>query len=133
MIAFTLPVEAIGKGRPRFVRATGKAFTPARTQAFESMVAIEASRAMAGQPPFRGALRLTMRATYIHPQSWSAKKMAATEWKVSKPDADNIAKLVKDGMNRIVYADDAQISELIVQKKYGAVASLVIEVSQLGA
>jgi Holliday junction resolvase RusA-like endonuclease len=132
MIAFSVPVEAIGKGRPRFVRSTGHAFTPARTQAFESLVALEASRAMNGALAFRGPLRMTIRATYLHPQSWSAKKMATTIWKVTKPDADNVAKLVKDACNRIVYVDDSQVAELTVQKKYGPIASLVVEVSQLG-
>ncbi len=46
-------------------------------------------------------------------------------------DADNIAKLVSDAFNEIVYADDAQVASLIVQKRYGPLAGVTVTVAPL--
>lgn len=35
-----------------------------------------------------------------------------------KPDADNLVKAVKDALNRRLYADDAQVVEMLVRKFY---------------
>lgn len=39
-------------------------------------------------------------------------------YKSSRPDLDNLAKLVADAMNGIVYFDDSQIVKLLCEKKY---------------
>ena len=36
-----------------------------------------------------------------------------------KPDADNLAKAIADGLNRIAWADDSQVYELAVRKVWG--------------
>jgi Holliday junction resolvase RusA-like endonuclease len=131
MIAFTIHGEPIAKGRPRFVRATGRAFTPQKTADYENRVEEAAARGMGGREPFNGPLRLTVRATFLVPASWSQKRRIAAHWKTSKPDADNIAKIVKDALNKIVYRDDAQIVELTVQKLYGPIAGLTVTVEEL--
>ena len=131
MISFQLQGEPLGKARPRFSRKTGRAYTPQKTVNYEARVAEAAARAMDGQEPFEGPLRLTIRADFLVPQSWSAKKKAAAVWKASAPDADNIAKCCKDGMNRIVYRDDAQIAELTVQKRYAHIACVTVTVEMV--
>lgn len=131
MIAFEIPGEPIGKGRARFVRATGRAFTPAKTHSYEGRIAQAAQQAMAGQEPWTGPVKLECRAVYLHPQSWSAKKKASADWKTSKPDADNILKCVKDALNKIAFHDDAQVAIATVQKKYGPIAKLVVVVTDL--
>lgn len=133
MISFTVPGEPVAKGRPRFVRATGRAFTPKKTETYEGIVADHAAKAMSGSEPFEGALRLTVRAVYLVPQSWSAKRKREARWKTSKPDADNLAKIVKDALNKLAYRDDAQIVELTVQKKYGPIAGLTVSIEALEA
>jgi Holliday junction resolvase RusA-like endonuclease len=35
-----------------------------------------------------------------------------------KPDADNIAKIVLDALNKFAYNDDKQITDLIIKKRY---------------
>ena len=56
-------------------------------------------------------------------KSFSKKKTAlalAGELRpTSKPDLDNYAKILADGLNEIIYKDDAQIIEIIVEKFYG--------------
>lgn len=49
-----------------------------------------------------------------------------------KPDADNIAKIVLDGLNSIAYDDDNQITELIVKKIYGSKAYIKVKIIYLG-
>ena len=53
MIAFTIPGEPQGKGRPRVGRIAGHAsmFTPAKTAAYEGLIAHAAQQAMAGAAP----------------------------------------------------------------------------------
>ena len=99
------------------------------------MIAVRfaAQREMADMPPFVGAVELSICAEYLVPVSWSKKRKVAAIWKASKPDADNIAKLVKDAMNSIVYQDDAQVAILTVSKRYGPQAKLSVEVKQLGS
>jgi Holliday junction resolvase RusA-like endonuclease len=130
MIAFQIPGEPVAKGRARFVRATGRAFTPRKTLNYEAVVKQYAADAMRGRKPFEGPIRLTIRATFLVPKSWSQKKKREAYWKISKPDFDNIAKVV-DAMKSIVWRDDAQVCDFSLQKRYGPVASLVVSVEPL--
>lgn len=129
MIAFEIPAESVP-----FARAGSngsRRFTPAPQAAFMRAVGLYASRAMAGAAPLTGPVKVCIRATYEWPTSWSAKRRAGARWKDTKPDADNAAKLLCDAMNKIVYADDAQISSLTVQKVYGEAARVVVSVQSL--
>jgi Holliday junction resolvase RusA-like endonuclease len=132
MLAFHVPGEPIAKGRPRFVRATGRTFTPAKTAKYEGVVADAASKAMDGRQPFEGPLRVTIRATFLVPQSWSQKRKREAVWKVSRPDVENVTKACLDAMNAIVYRDDAQVVELTAQKKFGPIAGLTVSIEQIG-
>lgn len=131
MIAFTVPGNPIAKGRPRFVRATGRTFTPARTANYEGIVAGCAAHAMGAREPFEGPLRVTIRATFLVPKSWSQKRKNAAVWKTSKPDVENVTKACLDAMNAIVYRDDSQVVEITAQKKYGPIAGLTVSVETI--
>ena len=56
-------------------------------------------------------------------------------WFVASPDIDNLAKFVLDGMNKLVYEDDRQVSILVVHKLFdsnaGCNGRTVIEVKKL--
>jgi len=129
VISFTIPGDAVPFAR---AGARGKRrFTPRRQADYAAVVKIFASRAFAGREPFDGPVSIAIRATYSVPPSWSAKKKSDALWKTSKPDADNIFKLVADAINKIAYQDDAQIVDLSVQKKYGPVAGVVVSVTEI--
>ena len=83
------------------------------------------------EKPFEGALRATIRVFYQYPSSWSCKRKLSTLWKVSRPDADNLAKIVLDALNGIAFADDAQVVELIVQKQFGQLSETIVEIQEL--
>jgi Holliday junction resolvase RusA-like endonuclease len=99
---------------------------------YEGVVAGCAAQAMGAREPFEGPLRVTIRATFLVPKSWTQKRKNAAVWKTSKPDADNLAKIV-DALNAIVWRDDAQVCELTVQKRYGTIAGLTVSVETLPA
>lgn len=40
-VVFTIPGEPCGKGRPRFVRQTGRTYTPEKTARYENLVSLE--------------------------------------------------------------------------------------------
>lgn len=103
-----------GKGRPRFVRATGRAYTPDKTA--EAMVAIRAAwedmtdeRAPKGTP-----VSVTIMTTRPLPKS--RPKRVVREPDVVKPDADNIAKCALDALNGVAWDDDTQVTRLNVMK-----------------
>jgi Holliday junction resolvase RusA-like endonuclease len=71
--------------------------------------------------PLEGPVRLTVRAIFNVPQSWSKKRQAATIWRphTSTPDSDNLAKQLGDALNRIAWMDDGQIAETHIYKMWG--------------
>lgn len=123
--------EPKGKGRPRFARRTGHAYTPQKTASYEACLRHEAALAMADRPPFEGALRVQVSAYFGVPQSWSAKKRAAafagTIRPAKRPDLDNIAKML-DALNEVVWRDDAQVVSGLIEKFYSDRPRLRVEV-----
>lgn len=117
MLEFVVPGIPTGKGRARFVRATGRAYTPAKTVSYEAQLKHFAHEAMKGGEPMQGPLRVFVEAVFPKASSWSKKKAAATLWHTSKPDADNLIKCL-DGLNGVVWGDDAQVCSAQVIKRY---------------
>ena len=67
-----------------------------------------------------GPLAVTISAYYNVPKSYSksVKESLYGQYKITKPDADNVAKFYLDAMSGIVYEDDNIIAKLIVSKYY---------------
>ena len=57
---------------------------------------------------------------YKRQSKWRVKIPRPEEHHSKRPDADNLAKSVKDGLSGVLYHDDGQISELIVRKRIAA-------------
>ena len=139
MIAFTIPGEPQGKGRPRVGKIGGHArmFTPAKTAAYEGLIAHAAQQAMAGAAPVECACAVQVSITVSVPASWSKRKQAAALagqlLPTKKPDADNVVKAVFDGMNGVVWCDDVQAVDLAVRKRYGSTPGVFVRVAPCGA
>lgn len=131
---FEVPGQPQGKGRPRFVRATGRAYTPAKTESYEATVRLFASQAMAGRGLFeaRQPLMCLVEARFAVPASWSKRKQAQAHTRIlhptGKPDCDNILKVLGDALNGVVWHDDAQVVLWTCQKVYGDAPGLEVEV-----
>jgi Holliday junction resolvase RusA-like endonuclease len=134
-LQFVIPGPPIGKGRPRFSTAGGKprSYTPAVTREYEALIAARAAEAMNGHPPLQTQLTVCIYASMSISLSWSkAKRRAALCGDIypARPDVDNIAKTVLDGMNGVVYEDDAQVTFLKVTKKYAEEGSVTVWLSE---
>ena len=131
MIVVSIPGEAVAFARTRMSK-TGVRFTPSKQANYMAVVRQYVDEAMrtGSIAPIEGPIRMTVHAIYVMPASWPAKKRGAF-YKTTKPDADNIAKLVKDACNRVAYRDDAQVAELIARKVYGQESSLLVKIEPL--
>lgn len=123
-VAFVVPGVPVGKGRPRFAKRGNfvRTYTPDNTARYENLVKLAAQEAMKGLPPIGGAVALEVKVFLAVPASWPKKKqaeaVAGTVRPSGRPDADNLLKSVADGMNGVVFADDAQVTSCLVQKRY---------------
>ena len=137
IITFSIPGPVRGKGRPRFVRQGNfaRAYTPAETVSYENLVKIAAADAMAGMPPSTAAHEIVVCVYTVPPKSWSKKKrlaaLEATIKPTSKPDNDNILKIICDACNGIVWRDDAQVSDCIIRKRYGEVPFVHVTIREM--
>ncbi|AJX59848.1 RusA family crossover junction endodeoxyribonuclease [Burkholderia pseudomallei] len=132
-VHITLPFAAIGKGRPRVYR--GIASTPPKTRAYEHQVATLARAAMRGRLPFDGPIRVLIEIDVEIPKTWPkyrrADALAGRVWPSVKPDIDNCAKAILDGMNGIAYRDDTQIVIALLSKRYASDAQVRIAVEEI--
>lgn len=136
-VVFAIPGQPVAKGRPKFARQGSfvRTYTPEKTATYENLVKLFATQAMAGLPPIEGPVELWLDINLQIPTSWSKKRqrdaaaglVAATK----KPDADNVLKAVKDGMNGIVWLDDAQAVEYRISKRYSTSPCVQVSVEQL--
>lgn len=134
-LEFKVPGEPVGKGRPRFVRATGRTYTPEKTERYENLVKLAFIKEYPDIAPIEGPISVYMVANFSVPKSWSKKKQALAIAGVlrptKKPDTDNIAK-IKDALNGIAWVDDAQVVEESISKNYTEVPNLTIIIETLG-
>lgn len=132
-IAFTVPGEPQGKGRPRVGRM--RMFTPAKTAAYEGLIALAAKQSMGPLPLMLGAVHVEVEAVCSVPRSWSKRKqaeaLAGAVRPTGKPDADNVLKAVCDGMNGVVFKDDSQAVSVLLRKRYGPTPGLSVRVAEL--
>ena len=122
MIDFIVPGEPQGKARPRVERNryTGAvhARTPDKTVAYEEFIRWRCPKG----EPLIGQIILQIDAVYGIPKSTSKKQAEYMRkgllFPMKKPDVDNIAKVVMDALNGVVYPDDKNIVELYLRKRY---------------
>jgi len=132
-VSITIPGDPVGKGRPRFFR--GRAVTPAKTRAYELAIRAAGEKAVREHGRFNDAqpLRIRVEARMPIPPSWSAHKrqqaVSQSLRPTGKPDCDNLLKAAADGLNGVLYRDDAQLVETSIVKAYHESPALIIEVS----
>ena len=137
MIAFTIPGAPQGKGRPKVVKIAGftRMATPAKTVAYEGLVAHAAQLALRGAPLLDGAAGCNVFIDAPVPASWSDKKrraaLAGDVLPTTKPDADNVVKAIFDGCNGVIWRDDVLVVDLRVRKRYAATPCVRVEVWEL--
>lgn len=105
------------------------------TEAAEKVLAEAAALFMRGRDPTENPVALLVHAYRAIPVSYSktdrAKALAGALLPTPRPDADNHLKIVKDGLNRIVWRDDSQVCDARVIKRYSVIPAIRIEVREL--
>lgn len=133
---FLIPGKPKGKDRPRFNTTTKAVHTTSATKAYEQTVRWSYISATSAENRMHtGQIRVEIDAVYAVPVSWAvAKKKQAYDGEITpgKPDCDNIAKAVLDALNGLAYKDDAQVTELIVKKRYGEKAHVAVRIESIG-
>ena len=93
-----------------------------------------AKAAMGASEVLEGALETFIYVTFPIPPSYSKKRTEAClnnfEKHTKRPDLDNVIKAVIDGMDKIVFDNDSQITSIYATKVYGTVAKVEILVRQ---
>ena len=130
MIEFFIPGLPIAKARPKFavIKGVARAYTPAKTKAYENMVAIYGRKAIA--KPLNGPLVIEL--AFILPVAPSTSKKRTAELlngpHIQKPDLTNLVKSVEDGLNGIAYLDDAQIWKISATKTYSENIGVMVKI-----
>lgn len=131
----TIQIDAppFGKQRHRVSYAQRRTYNTGGNEAYEALVQREARKVF--PVPFSGAVRVEIIADFTVPKRSSKRKAADLLHRphMQKPDADNVAKAVLDGLNGIAYHDDKAVSDLIVSKRYGLVGRVVVHVTDISA
>lgn len=137
MVVFEIKGQPMGKQRPKFTKVGkfAKIYTPKETVNYETLVKLsyqqQCKEYFDNQP-----LRVRIKAFYQIPKSYSfKKKMQCYDDKIkptTKPDCDNIAKIICDALNTIAYDDDKQIIELTIEKHYGLEPMVLVAITSLG-
>lgn len=117
----------VGKRRPKFstVHGYAQAIKPKEDVIYENLVKLSFQQAKPSDYNlFDKAVKMTILACFAIPKSFSKKKqkeaLEGTIRPLTKPDADNIAKIICDALNDIAYKDDTQIIELTITKQYAS-------------
>ena len=137
-IRFIVFGKPFGKQRPRVARRGNfsTAYTPKETVEYENLVKIcyqqEARGAMF---PEDSMLDMKIIAFFEIPKSASKKKKEEMLSKkirpTTKPDFDNIAKVICDSLNKIAYHDDATIVDSQVRKFYSNIPRVEVNIKTI--
>lgn len=117
-VAFSIPGKP--RGWQRSGTADGRHYVKKETAAEQAFVRKLGSAAMAGREPIVGPVSLTIDAVFAMPASWPSRVQGMSDVPhVSKPDLDNIEKLILDALNGVAWLDDAQVCSVAKRKRYG--------------
>jgi Holliday junction resolvase RusA-like endonuclease len=112
--------------RPRFVRGRVISCVDANAKRWISAVEAKARELRHQDAPLKGGLFVGLDFTFP-----AGKGRQEGEPHTSRPDADNLAKLVLDALMRAgLIGDDAVVSCLMIRKSYGAKPGVLIYLNQ---
>jgi Holliday junction resolvase RusA-like endonuclease len=115
-ITFAVPGRPCAKQSVRFTRS-GHRYQPADVVEYRSRVAVFARQAWPHEP-LDGPIEMEVVALFLKPASWPRKRREAAYRHIGRPDGDNLGKAGLDGCKAILFRDDAQVSDLIVRKRW---------------
>ena len=136
MMQFHIDGEPVPKGRPKFTNRAGfmRTYTPRKTVDYELAVKAAAQAAMGPTDLLETPIGVYLYMRLPIPKSHSKKRreacLSGQEKPIKKPDIDNLAKSILDGMNGVVWKDDSQIVSLHVTKVYAGVSGVDVLIKE---
>ena len=127
LIRFTVPGQPVPWSR---AGAKGKArFTPLKQRNQAAIIKDFGEQAMEDRAPVDAPVELSVLCVFPWPKTISKKRrqVPSCQWKISKPDVDNLVKVVKDALQGVCWIDDSRVCSEHVWKKYGDKPGVHIE------
>ena len=133
-VVFVIKGEPRGKGRPRFTKR-GHTYTDAKTKEYETLVMTSYLDSADGYK-FTSPVKVIIMAHFKPPKK--SKKVVGDMLNghilpTKKPDVDNIAKIILDGLNGIAWGDDTQVAYLCVSKYYSEEPRVAVMIEEINA
>lgn len=117
--AFVIPGK--GGARPRAIVTNDNPKAKGWQQTIANCAAIELQRRVHGGRMFEGAVALDVTFALPRPKKFLTPKYAGVAVPhVTRPDADKLLRVVKDALSRVAWHDDAQVTDVVVKKRYCA-------------
>ncbi|TKI65581.1 RusA family crossover junction endodeoxyribonuclease [Lysinibacillus mangiferihumi] len=123
VLKIEIPGDVQAQQRPKFSRYGNNVSVrdPKESKDYKSFVRLVASQ-VAPDTLITEEVRLRIDVFRKIPKSFSKKKhQQAVDGELrptTKPDVDNLAKGIKDGLSKVIWHDDSQVTELFVRKWY---------------
>lgn len=138
MITFLVEAKPQGKARARtfYDKRADKmrSVTPQQTKSYEDLIRWS-YKAAGGQYMGEKLIKVEIQAFYPIPKSWSKKKRNDAIFErirpTTKPDCDNIIKVVLDALNGVAYYDDKQVVSVSCDKYYGETGYLRVKIQEI--
>lgn len=128
-------LESFAKERPRTNFNTGAIYTPTKTLQNEKKIADEFRIQNRGWEIATGPIQVEIITVVNIPKSATKRKkqemVEGILLPIKKPDLDNVAKLVLDGLQGTAFEDDYQVVKLGIMKRYGPRKMLKITIKKL--
>lgn len=111
-----------------------RSVTPEKTKSYEDLIRWSYNSA-GGEYYAEKTLEIDIKAYYPIPKSFSKKKAGNAESgelrPVTKPDCDNVIKVVLDALNGVAYHDDKQVVCVSCNKYYARTGYLHITITEI--
>jgi Holliday junction resolvase RusA-like endonuclease len=130
-VSFSVPGDPVPQPRARITTrgGHGHAYTPKSHPVHAYRQLIEAAALSVGLRYTGEPFSVVIDAVFERPKSHLNKSgVKATAPRIPRPDVDNIAKAVLDGLQSVM-GDDTNVSRLVVEKSYGTEARTTVRVS----
>jgi len=119
-IKATILILPIGKARARHAVKGGRVmtYTPAKTRLAEAVIQTQIRQQVLKKGVFGGDQAIKLIATFYRPRPKHLPKRVTMP--ITRPDVDNLYKLLGDSLEKFVYANDSQITSADIKKRFGS-------------
>jgi len=129
-VTFTVPGDPVPQPRPRVSTrgGYGRAYVPAKHPVHEFRSRVASAAQAAGLTEAAFPVAITIEATFGRPRShYRRAGVKPTAPLLPRPDCDNLAKAVLDGLQDVI-GDDTRVARLTVEKAWGPAGSTTVTV-----